>query len=762
MTERSLKEKKAMTEAAAVYAVLFAAAAIGGFAVLFLEGRTLIWEKDGIGQYYPAFLYIGQYLRAFFADLASGHPALPLYDFSIGFGEDIIGTLNYYGFGDPFNLIAVFAAGSRGVFVYECLFFIRAFLAGFSLIAYLNTMGVRGWPASVSAVAYALCGFTIGGVTMYAEWGTVLVYFPLMLLASERIMRGRRGRFLMTAATALGALSGFYFLYMCSLALAVYVIARLIARNGVRAARENIFTCLTCLLYYILGIGLAAPILLPALDAYFSSQRSGMPLAAILGNGSLFKPVLNQPLISAIGQQVTDPEISLLTGIPLPESAAVLLLILSPAKLVPFTRRRAELLAALALAVTALSFPLTGYVFNGFGETNDRWVFLVYFLLSVITGAMLSDIRKACRRGTAGQRRRAVRPGAGRSAAFCGVVCAVMVFNIIYECFALFGGGGLDLRQEYLPSEGLNATYIDSPVALFEDVMRENEPFRITSSTLTGINGRPENVAMLNGYDGTNYWWSIVNGRTQAFVNLVSSLGYRWRSFGLNNDPSAETAAGARYYVTNDRESVPAGYEEISSAFWNGSEWKVYGNPFYDGMAYLRDPQEAAAAWSRTVGEGSPDETEALVEEAHHRNPDDPWDKSGVDGSSFRAYLDEMAAFRREAEAGAPGGRSGVEAFSIDRKKSRVTIEVTADEGDQLVAAVPFSKNWRAAVDGRKTAAHDTDVMFTAIDGLSAGTHTITLTYVPGTFYAGLGLFAAAAAAAIGMAIMKRRRGELK
>ena len=79
------------------------------------------------------------------------NPAGVAASISIGFGEDIIGALNYYGFGDPFNLLAVFAVGSWGVTVYECLFFIRAFLAGLALIAYLGAMGVRGWPAAVSA-----------------------------------------------------------------------------------------------------------------------------------------------------------------------------------------------------------------------------------------------------------------------------------------------------------------------------------------------------------------------------------------------------------------------------------------------------------------------------------------------------------------------------------------------------------------------------------------------------------------------------------
>ena len=90
------------------YNVIFALVCIIGYSSFWIRGKSLIWEIDGLGQYYPSFLYIGQYLRECFYNCFHGNFGLPLFDISIGMGDDIIGTLNYYGFGDPLNILAVF------------------------------------------------------------------------------------------------------------------------------------------------------------------------------------------------------------------------------------------------------------------------------------------------------------------------------------------------------------------------------------------------------------------------------------------------------------------------------------------------------------------------------------------------------------------------------------------------------------------------------------------------------------------------------
>lgn len=118
-----------------LFSVLFLFVIVVGYTPVYLSGKSLIWNIDGIGQYYPAFLYIGQYLRN---ALAGG--GIPSYDLSIAMGENIVGCLNYYGFGDPISLLAIFATEDNGYIIFAVTYFIRVCLAGFAMIYYLDTI----------------------------------------------------------------------------------------------------------------------------------------------------------------------------------------------------------------------------------------------------------------------------------------------------------------------------------------------------------------------------------------------------------------------------------------------------------------------------------------------------------------------------------------------------------------------------------------------------------------------------------------------
>jgi hypothetical protein len=53
--------------------------------------------------------------------------------------------------------------------------------------------------------------------------------------------------------------------------------------------------------------------------------------------------------------------------------------------------------------------------------------------------------------------------------------------------------------------------YVDSPVNYSEIISGDKGVYRISNASLTNVNGRPENVAMLNNYNGTTWWFSIIN-----------------------------------------------------------------------------------------------------------------------------------------------------------------------------------------------------------------------------------------------------------
>ena len=57
-------------------------------------------------------------------------------DFSVGQGFDVIGTLNYYGVGDPVNLLTVFFADNHLDQMYMFLILFRMYLSGLAFSYY--------------------------------------------------------------------------------------------------------------------------------------------------------------------------------------------------------------------------------------------------------------------------------------------------------------------------------------------------------------------------------------------------------------------------------------------------------------------------------------------------------------------------------------------------------------------------------------------------------------------------------------------------
>lgn len=168
--------------------------ALFGVAILFhvINGRSFIYNVDAPGQDYPTFLYLGKLLRYF---LSTGK--IRLYDFSIGLGNDVISPLNFNGFGDPMNLLSVFAVGKCAVYLYEFTLILRLWLCGASMLLFCRRQGKDACLSVLAAVLYAFSAFTLpNGVQFYQILNAAYI-FPLLLIQLKELIgydeRMRRG-----------------------------------------------------------------------------------------------------------------------------------------------------------------------------------------------------------------------------------------------------------------------------------------------------------------------------------------------------------------------------------------------------------------------------------------------------------------------------------------------------------------------------------------------------------------------------------------
>ena len=64
--------------------------------VFWKNGKSFIWDYDGIKQHYAALCYLGRYYREFFSGMLRGDFVPPMFDLSLGMGEDI-GKCRFWG-----------------------------------------------------------------------------------------------------------------------------------------------------------------------------------------------------------------------------------------------------------------------------------------------------------------------------------------------------------------------------------------------------------------------------------------------------------------------------------------------------------------------------------------------------------------------------------------------------------------------------------------------------------------------------------------
>ena len=669
-----------------LYTILFFLVALCGYLVLFKDGRSTVYASDGLGQYYPAFLYIGQYVQEFFRNLLRGTPAFPLFDLSIGMGEDVIGVLNYYGFGDPLNLLAVFVTKENSAWLFTVLFFLRLWLAGIAFRKYCDVMRLDRVIAAFGALCYVFSGFAIYGGAMYSEWASVLIYFPLMLLGVEKLFRPGGKPYALVFAVAYGALCGFYFLYMCSLALGLYCAVRLIALYGVKNRKVIVQRCIHCLLWYCLGIFLAAPFLFPALQAFLGSERSGSNIFDIICDVRNYIPHGNDKLGALLYDAFPDGRNYLLGIGPLQVTAVFLLLRMRG------SRSARQLRCAVAIALVGLHLPITDYLFNAFGESNDRWVFLIQFFLAVVVVFAVSCVKRADTSHT-------------EKKLILGMVYILAPLQFTAVIWNVFLSDGGDWIENFIRYDDC-AVYVDSPYCYSDILQEDTELFRVSNDSLTGINGRPENVAMLHDYHGLTYWFSMINGNVQTCVNQWMDAALNWRSYGFDHIAVYETFSGVKYDMRNDNGAVADNFRLADTVSFHGQSWHIYENEDYFGLACVRDRRESQRLWEEADG-----------------------------------YADYYSAL-----LGQIGDNHEVTALTYDKSTNHITCEVNVEAGAELLVLIPYSENWRAAVDGEAVEIRRTDIMYMAVMPDAPGEHEIRITYHNTAFTAGMICMAAAAA----------------
>ncbi|WP_329620773.1 YfhO family protein [Streptomyces sp. NBC_01255] len=176
-----------------------------------------------------------------------------------GFGSPFLGDIGTY-LSSPFDLLVVLFPADRIELALYVVTAVKISAAGGAAALLLLRLRPGPWPvAAALGTAYALCGWTLNLGATVPMWLDGLVAFPLLCLVGEWARTGRRP-VLGPVVVALAWIANFYTAYMATLGAAVFLAVRLLTAEESATARQRIAGALRAARGVLIGIGLAAPL----------------------------------------------------------------------------------------------------------------------------------------------------------------------------------------------------------------------------------------------------------------------------------------------------------------------------------------------------------------------------------------------------------------------------------------------------------------------------------------------------------------------
>lgn len=334
----------------------------------FSNGRSLILAPDGLSQHAVVLGYYGKYLRTIIHNIFVERSfVIPMFDFSIGLGNDIVSTLHYYAVGDPLNLLSVFVPEAYTDYLYSALAVVRMYLAGLTFSIYMLHRNSNASAVVTGAFAYAFSGFAIRAATVHPFFMTGMVYAPLIFLGIDLILE-KKSPLPYISGIALIVMSNFYFAYMTCIMMIIYSALRYFSINKKSGLKTLAGTVGKFALYTVNGFLIPMIIFLPQIENVLSTDRLNADNALTV----LYDPNYYVKLIDA----VTNPSAGN-KWVAIGYTGIALLSIF-----VCFVRakKHKNIVISFCIALVAACFPVFGHVLNGFTYVINRWTWIMAFI----------------------------------------------------------------------------------------------------------------------------------------------------------------------------------------------------------------------------------------------------------------------------------------------------------------------------------------------------------------------------------------------
>lgn len=619
------ERKKQLQDYYLVYMILFVIVSTIVFSPFIISGKSFIWKTDGLNQHYNALTYVGVWARQAIRDVWTNH-TLPLWDFNIGYGSDIITTLHYYAVGDPLDLVTIVVPSEYTEYLYSTLIVVRFYLAGAAFSAYCFSRGKGRLATLAGGVAYAFCGFAIFAGVRHPYFLNPMIYLPLLLIGVERVLKEKKP-VLFTLMVFVSAISNFYFFYMLVLAVVAYVFVRFFMMEHKNVWKEFVGCMLHFLLYGVIGVLMSAILLLPVILLFMNGLRTGIDILHTFFYSLRYYQRLLTMYFSAspVGEWTV-------LGLSAPTLLGIFVL---------FSKRRGRrpLKLAFLVAVAMLCIPEFGKIMNGFSYVSNRWCFVFAALVCYIMVEVWPDMMALNRK----QKKFVVIASViyylllvvldmGVSeTSFVGMtvllaalilvlfglddihwhydsVYSVSICMIILVVFQVceISHYKYDSKEENYVSEFVDrgtalASIKESSTAAMWSVLDEDEDFGRVDLGKIDVH----NSSTITQVPTTQYYWSLAKGSISQYllIDMEMCRGSSYNYKDLESRAFLEALSSVKYYIneTSKKPLVPYGFEQVKTV----GNYAIYENQYVLPLGYCysgyltRDEYDAMNAAQR-------------------------------------------------------------------------------------------------------------------------------------------------------------------
>ena len=590
-----------------IYSGIFLFCNLALISYLLINGKTNINQtSDGMNQGYRVLFYYSRYLKELFYNLLHNHRlVIPLFDFSLGEGTDIINSLHADAFGDPIMFLSVLIPEKYLWIFYFFNVSLKQYLAGvfFSeLCFYLKKNNM--FAVLAGTIVYTFCFWALRYFTLHIHFLSPLMFMPLLILGVEKIFSDEKP-YVFILAVFFASTCWFYFFYAEAMCTAIYGIIRAFYKYRTDF-KTIILKLLKTLGYALIGMLMAAIILSPIIISYTHDKRMGLKHPV----GLLYNRFFYERLYTVfVGN---DTPYDLVMGFVSPTLLALSILLRYPKKY--------KLILGLdILCLVFVCLPIGGMFLNGFAYVSQRWSFAIAlpiaysmvcawdelkgnnkYMLFAILGIMGLSVFSAWSRNERG-----LVPVlfvilfyvvshlnvSVKKKDIC-LIC-ILLLNIFYiEQYHLSPRGKNVLSDMLSIEDAKSFDKLSEAYAIQQYTKDEKEFFRYTG------NNQTNNASIMFDVNSTNFYFSITNPNDQTYrmkLDIRDRFSIEYK--GYDSRAQLESLVNTKYYVAKQgyNETIPYGYELVQT----DSKYDIYENQYFIPFGYTYKNTISYDKWNK-------------------------------------------------------------------------------------------------------------------------------------------------------------------